>query len=120
MIETMISFRPAEYWPQRKMNSDDAQRHLQLILRHLVAGGHVTTATNPVSQADVDAVLQRFDELLREYAYHRNQEQVRNLTRELPVAVARALAQQLAKDGKLARNLTEGDIATWTDAIGRH
>jgi len=77
MIETMVNFRPREFWPRRKLRPGDARRQTEAALDLLVARG---LAADPAARrADVvgeatAAALPRFDAQMREYAYQRNRE----------------------------------------------
>jgi copper/silver efflux system protein len=82
MIETMVNFRPAEFWPRRKLHAADAADQGRavldaLIARRVVAAPVDATARESLLEQAVGAALSRFDAASREYAYHRNQELVR-------------------------------------------
>jgi Cu(I)/Ag(I) efflux system membrane protein CusA/SilA len=76
MIETMVSFRPREIWPKRKLLPGDAARQTRAVLAALSACGLVKPPADPealVKEATADA-LALCDAALREYAYMRNRE----------------------------------------------
>jgi Cu(I)/Ag(I) efflux system membrane protein CusA/SilA len=83
MIETMVNFRPRELWPRRKLRTADAAGQGRAVYDALVAHGVIRAAASAaardalVEQA-VAAVLPLFDTASREYAYHRNQELLRD------------------------------------------
>ena len=97
MIETMISFRPREFWPRRKLADSDARRDLDWIAKELVQRG-VCVAPKDEAQRALNlenaavAVLDPFHRAIREYAYFRNQECIR----ETATACFRKLAQEVA------------------------
>jgi Cu(I)/Ag(I) efflux system membrane protein CusA/SilA len=83
MIETMVSFRPREFWPRRKLRRRDALDQCRAVFRALLDGGIIRA---PETAAAGDAVIEQasqaalllFDVAAREYAYHRNQEMLRS------------------------------------------
>jgi copper/silver efflux system protein len=83
MIETMVNFRPRELWPRRKLRGDDALSQGRAVydaLVHQAAIRPVATAADRdrLIQQTTSAALQIFDVVSREYAYHRNQEVLRD------------------------------------------
>ncbi|HZW32918.1 MAG TPA: efflux RND transporter permease subunit [Isosphaeraceae bacterium] len=82
MIETMVNFRPRAFWPRRKLRTSDAQRQVVAVLDALLSRRVIEppvdgTARDALVDQAVGAALARFDAASREYAYHRNQELVR-------------------------------------------
>jgi Cu(I)/Ag(I) efflux system membrane protein CusA/SilA len=82
MIETMVNFRPREFWPRRKLRAADAAIQCRavldaLIARHAVAPPADAQTRQALVEAAVAPALAQFDAMSREYAYHRNQELVR-------------------------------------------
>jgi Cu(I)/Ag(I) efflux system membrane protein CusA/SilA len=82
MIETMVNFRPREFWPRRKLRGSDADRQGRAVLdalidRRVIAAPADATARDALVRQAVVAALPRFDAASREYAYHRNQELLR-------------------------------------------
>jgi Cu(I)/Ag(I) efflux system membrane protein CusA/SilA len=83
MIETMVNFRPRELWPRRKLGHDVARDQVRAVYDALVLQSVIRPA---VTTADRDRMLDRatsaalglFDVASREYAYHRNQEILRD------------------------------------------
>jgi Cu(I)/Ag(I) efflux system membrane protein CusA/SilA len=83
MIETMVNFRPRELWPRRKLRVADARIQGQAVYDALIARGVIRSAepaetSAAVIEQAVAAALALFDVASREYAYHRNQEMLRN------------------------------------------
>jgi Cu(I)/Ag(I) efflux system membrane protein CusA/SilA len=83
MIETMINFRPQEYWPRRKLTGGDAERQARAVLDALVERGLIVPPADAPARAalvrdTVTAVLPVFDAQMREFAYQRNQEFLRD------------------------------------------
>jgi len=82
MIETMVNFRPREFWPRRKLRAADALGQGRavydaLIARGLVRAPETAAAREALVGQAVQAALPLFDVATREYAYHRNQEMLR-------------------------------------------
>jgi copper/silver efflux system protein len=88
MIETMVNFRPRELWPRRVMTGPDATRQAGRVLNALVRAGLVRPVSNREGalSACVADLLPRFDAQIREYAYLRNAEFLRDRGPELGVA----------------------------------
>jgi Cu(I)/Ag(I) efflux system membrane protein CusA/SilA len=82
MIETMVNFRPRALWPRRKLRASDAAAQCNAVLDALIARKGVAEpadaeARHALVEEAVEPALTRFDAMTREYAYHRNQELVR-------------------------------------------
>jgi Cu(I)/Ag(I) efflux system membrane protein CusA/SilA len=82
MIETMVNFRPRAFWPRRKLHVEDAARQVAEVFDALVDRGVVGpppdgSARTRIIAVATEAALARFDAVSREFAYHRNQELVR-------------------------------------------
>jgi copper/silver efflux system protein len=85
MIETMVNFRPRDLWPRRVMTERDAIRQSYRVLDALLRAGLVAPIvdrTRSISES-VAKVLPRFDAQMREYAYLRNAEFLRDRGSEL-------------------------------------
>jgi Cu(I)/Ag(I) efflux system membrane protein CusA/SilA len=113
MIETMIGFRPREFWPKRCLQPKDVERHALAVLDALVAGSIIrapndaATRQEMANRAAMDAVA-LFDAQIREAAYQRNKE----FERDLGTRQARYVVEQLID--LLERNdaLTPGTVAS--------
>src|SRR5262249_40320803 len=98
MIETMINFRPQEFWPRRKLRPADAGQQARALLDALEGRGLVrpTPADGPARAALVNdavtAAMPLFDAQVREFAYQRNQE----FQRELGPALVRFTIERAA------------------------
>jgi Cu(I)/Ag(I) efflux system membrane protein CusA/SilA len=85
MIETMVNFRPRELWPRRVLDPRDAAKQVGLVLDALV----FEKLISPISDREslirqcVAEALPRFDAQLREFAYLRNAEFLRESGPEL-------------------------------------
>jgi Cu(I)/Ag(I) efflux system membrane protein CusA/SilA len=83
MIETMVNFRPREFWPRRKLRASDAERGVRGVLESLISRGVIAAPTPETARdalvRDVTAgALTLFDAMSREFAYHRNRELLRD------------------------------------------
>ena len=84
MIETMVNFRPREFWPRRKLRAADALSQGRAVYEALIARGVIraprdgSRCARPWSRQAVKAALALFDVAGREYAFHRNQEMLRS------------------------------------------
>jgi Cu(I)/Ag(I) efflux system membrane protein CusA/SilA len=82
MIETMVNFRPREFWPRRKLQPGHAERQARAVLDALLAANLMDPPEQPGDRETLirdatEAALPLFDATMREYAYQRNQEVVR-------------------------------------------
>lgn len=123
MIETMVSFRPRDVWPRRKLDPRDAERCTALVLAEL-EGRKWIESLSPAQRrtfiGESAAAQQfRFDALLREVAYQRNQELARELAVQLPTTAALVALRQAARAGGLARETNDGDVALLASTLPR-
>ena len=84
MIESMVMLRPYEHWPRRKITSQDAKRQATAVLDALLQSGLIANEGADHERHDLlDAALidsmSRYDSVIREFAYQRNQEFIRDL-----------------------------------------
>lgn len=125
MIETMIMFRPREFWPRRKLAPADARVQAEKVLTGLVARklidppADAVTARERVDQALMTA-QSRYDAAMREFSYHRLQEFHRDLQQELIRFLSEQSAELLREAGLLARPLTPGEVALVASRVGGH
>ena len=99
MIETMISFRPREAWPRRKLDplsaaSQTAAAHEALVRRGLLLPAGDAGEHDALREEATAAALAAFDAQLREFAWHRQQEELRALR---PVLLDRAVRRTIAR-----------------------
>jgi Cu(I)/Ag(I) efflux system membrane protein CusA/SilA len=114
MIETMVNFRPQEFWPKRKLRSEDAERQTLAVLDALLERGLLELpesagAKTILANEAAPAVLPVFDAQMREYAYQRNQEFERDLGRRLLQTAVERMTAMLAENRTLQRELTASD-----------
>lgn len=137
MIETMVDFRPVEFWPKRKLRRTDAERQGRAVLDALVAakllvvppsGGSSTANTPDRLKAElrtefvesIAAAQSRCELGLREFAYLRNQEFQTRFSRELIQSALARLAEQWHAEGRLTRELQPGDVAWMQESLAPH
>jgi len=115
MIETMVNFRPRDLWPRRALAGPDARRQAGRVLGALVDRGLARPVADPAGAVagSVAEVMPRFDAQVREYAYLRNAEFLRDRGGELgPPSHDGLTPRQLALWREHARSLD-------ADLIGR-
>jgi Cu(I)/Ag(I) efflux system membrane protein CusA/SilA len=113
MIETMIEFRPEEWWPHRKISTGDARRQTELLLDEMRAAELLGESEEVTDSSAIDEAVmlaqQRFDSVMREFAYQRHQGFLRELGRLVTRAACDRLWDLLRKRGILARDLTPAE-----------
>ena len=111
MIETMINFRPREMWPRRKLEPGDAQAQSSAALSALVSRGLLSEPSADDQHALLDsataAALFAFDAQLREFAYQRQQEHLRELR---PALLAFAV-QHVVNEARFTAPLTPQELS---------
>ncbi len=116
MIETMVNFRPVEFWPRRKLSERDARRQCAAVLGGLVDRKFVAAPADDQLRegligAATMAALDRFDAQSREYAYQRNLEFIAELGRELARFTVEQTAAMIVQNGKLSKPVAASDVA---------
>jgi Cu(I)/Ag(I) efflux system membrane protein CusA/SilA len=113
MIESMVNFRPRELWPRRTLRPADAERQARDLLDALCDRGLIARPDDPAALVNeaVMAALPRFDALMREYAYQRNQELERSLGPALLRFGRGRVAELLVANGTLRRRLAPAELA---------
>ena len=121
MIETMVNFRPAEFWPKRKLRRADAERHSHEVLQALRSAKLLanTLETTDFVEA-VAAAHARCELALREVAHARNEEFQRRLGRVLIQEALSRLAKRWHDDSRLTRTLQSGDLAWLQESLSPH
>jgi len=116
MIETMIEFRPREWWPRRRLRYADAKRHAEAVWRALIDEKLIrppedTSAHGAIIRDAVDAGLVRYDAVQREVGHLRIQEFLRTLGVNLAGRLAQTVAAELQSERRLVRPLAGGDLS---------
>jgi Cu(I)/Ag(I) efflux system membrane protein CusA/SilA len=119
MIETMVNFRPQVLWPRRKLRLSDGLEqgravHRALVDRGVIRAPESADGSSSLVKQSVEAALPYFDAASREYAYHRNQEMLRDTAGASPTSDRPADAEQsrlLARWRAYAEDL-DGELLT--------
>lgn len=115
MVESIITLRPKEHWPKRKLDYKDAEKQMAVVLaalqeRHLVdpiddeADRHAL-----LDPATMNAVM-RFDEMMREMVLKRYHEFENKLGSRLLREFIAELADRWQKADRLLESVSEADI----------
>lgn len=120
MIETMVDFRPTEFWPKRKLRRADVERQGRAVLDALVVAKLCGTPGGTDFIESVAAAQSRCELGLREFAYLRNQDFQSRLSRELIQAALTRLAERWHSEGRLTRELQSGDLAWMQESLAPH
>jgi Cu(I)/Ag(I) efflux system membrane protein CusA/SilA len=111
MVETVITLRPSEYWPKRKVRYEDAAAEASLLAGRLKEAGILrpqlagAALDNLVGAATMEAVAD-FDRAMRELARRRQIEHDAALSAELTAASVDDLLALLADKRRLSRQPT--------------
>jgi Cu(I)/Ag(I) efflux system membrane protein CusA/SilA len=122
MIETMIGFRPHEFWPRRCLRAGDSEEHAAVVLDALIRGGVVRDPGSPAARrefaerAAMEAVA-RFDAQMREAAHQRNKEFERGLGPRLSRFLVERQIEDLRDRGLLGAG---AEPALADSALGVH
>lgn len=125
MIETMVDFRPREFWPKRKLPAAEARRQTGLALDAIIKNESLApledaAARDALIEESVAAALPRFDSLMREYAYERNMDFERSLSPQLVQHLVASFSARLERQGRLSRPLTDGEAASVVQGVLKH
>ena len=112
MIETMIEFRPREFWPRRRLRSDDSEWMTKRLINEFVNAKLIEPISIEEQQEMIDASRSLYDAYQRETAWqltdgflHRHQQ---HLTRILIERIGRVLFS----DRRLTHPLSTSDVAS--------
>ena len=115
MVETVVSLRPEDWWPKRKIHFDDALREAEQVVRGLVARGIL----KPIPEADVkdfantvtmDATA-KFDRSMRELSIRRLKEYVPQKGEALVRHIEEELLALLRSKHALKREPIDSELA---------
>jgi Cu(I)/Ag(I) efflux system membrane protein CusA/SilA len=114
MVETMVTLRPKEWWPKRKVRFDDAMAEAKTLIGLLQQDGYLKQdlkadmSSTLANQATMEALVQ-VDRSLREYAYSKQKAFEPILARRLTAAAVQDLLELFRGKAVL---LQEPDLAT--------
>jgi Cu(I)/Ag(I) efflux system membrane protein CusA/SilA len=115
MVETIVTLRPKEWWPKRKIEYRDAEDEARTLVRALQNAGSLKQDLKAdevdalVNNATMDATVQ-FDRTMRELAYRRQVEYKPVVAKKLVVATANDLLEVLRDKGVLKQEPTAVQI----------
>lgn len=124
MIETVVTMRPKEWWPKRKIQFEDAEEEGRAVLAALQAGGFLSATPKPgeldslVATATMDAVTE-FDRNLRELADRRQAEYEPVLARKLVFATVGDLLTLFRDKDEIKRDPTAAELDELVDSLNR-
>jgi copper/silver efflux system protein len=113
MIETMINFRPQEFWPRRKLRGADAERQASAVLASLVDRELIEAPADRQASVNnaIATILPLYDAQMREFCHQRHQEFTRDLGNRLSLSVVGQTIALLGKNGRLRREVSPADLA---------
>jgi Cu(I)/Ag(I) efflux system membrane protein CusA/SilA len=124
MIETMIEFRPRQWWPKRCLERDQAEDQARavwgaLIDAELIQPPGDATAHAAILAEAVDAGLMRFDAILREVCFQHIQQFFRSMSADLGGSLIGEVGRLLNRRGELDRKLLPAEIAAIQQGLPR-
>jgi Cu(I)/Ag(I) efflux system membrane protein CusA/SilA len=106
MVETFVNYRPKELWPRRVLRFEDAAQQSRAALRALEEHGYLPSNLSAEQRDELtnDATqkaLERYDEVMREFAALRYREFERELAPALTRYAIRNIVQRFHRAGDL-------------------
>ncbi len=122
MVETIVTLRPKEWWPKRKVQYNDVldeARRLagELQKRGLVAGSLKPADVNTLANDATMSALAAFDRTMRDYVRGRQVEFEDPLARKLVLATLRDLLDILRRKGELHVEPTASQLDQLADML---
>ncbi len=122
MIETMIGFRPREFWPKRCLRPADAERQAVAVVEALAGRGIIrdpgsADARRELANSAAMDATPLFDAQMREAAYQRNKEFERFLGPQLARVVVETLVELLDRNGALAPGTAARGLPPLVDSV---
>ncbi len=111
MIETMIEFRPQEFWPRRRLAVNDATQIANEFLGRLFTEGLIEEVSAGLQSEIVDLAAFRFDAIQRETAFEYTEIFRQQLREDLSRRLADDAVGEWRRSGLLTRPVEIGDIA---------
>ncbi|MBI1827270.1 MAG: efflux RND transporter permease subunit [Planctomycetes bacterium] len=122
MVETVVSLRPKEWWPKRKVQFNDALAEAKKLLAAMQSSGYLRTDLKPdeveglANNATMDGMTQ-FDRTMREFANGRLKEFQPVVAKKLLVATVNDLVQLFRRKGELKTEPTAAQIDQLADPL---
>jgi len=114
MVESIITLRPKEHWPRRKLRYSDAQKQTEVVLAALQDRGLIEPIKEEAKRremldpASMNAAM-RFDEAMREFVLQRFTDFESELGKKLLREFTAELIERWNKAGRLLAVVSEGD-----------
>jgi Cu(I)/Ag(I) efflux system membrane protein CusA/SilA len=122
MVETIVTMRPKEWWPKRKVLYEDIEDEAKRLVALLQSAGHLKSDLSPddvselVNNATMDASV-KFDRTMRDLANRRQVEFKPVIARKLVVATINDLLDFLRSKKALKLELTSVQIDQLADPL---
>lgn len=111
MIETMIEFRPREFWPRRRLKPSDAERLTNQFAQSLTDSHLIEDLPGDLRHDIVESALFRFDAIQRETVWQLTESFQNQLRLELCRVFVEQAGRELAAGGRMVRSLSSADVA---------
>ncbi|MGB9625249.1 MAG: efflux RND transporter permease subunit, partial [Phycisphaerae bacterium] len=124
MVETIVTFRPKEWWPRRKLRFEDALAEARRLVPLMQRAGYVKTdlerqQINALADAATMDAMVQFDHTMRNLAYRRQIEFEPVIAGKLTVAAIHDLLDLFRRKGRLKREPTATQIDQLADPLVR-
>jgi Cu/Ag efflux pump CusA len=124
MLETVVTLRPKELWPKRKIRFDDGERQARVVLQALIDQGFVSeTATdadrNSVVNTAMMNVLTPYDAAMRKFIRQRQIEFENKLAPQLTKSFATDLVRRWRRADRLLRPVEPEETLTLADELNQ-
>jgi Cu(I)/Ag(I) efflux system membrane protein CusA/SilA len=122
MVETIVTLRPKEWWPKRKLRYEDAEQEAAALAAALkdrgILNADLTAAQmqSVAAPATMDAMVE-FDRLMRDLAYRGQVEFEPVLARKLVMATVNDLIELFGRKGELLKSPTAAQIDALADPL---
>ncbi len=122
MVETVVSLRPKEWWPKRKVQFNDAMEEAKRLLAALQESGYVRSGLKPdeaeglANNAAMDALTQ-FDRTMRGFASRRQKEFEPVVAKRLVVAAVNDLIALFRRKSELKTEPTAAQVDQLADPL---
>jgi Cu(I)/Ag(I) efflux system membrane protein CusA/SilA len=122
MVESVITLRPKEHWPKRKLDYKDAQRQMAVVLdalqkQNLIEAISADSERHALMDPATMNAAARFDETMRGMVTMRFKEFAAQLGPKLLREFIAELAGRLHKAGRLSEEVTDVDLDRLTGKL---
>ncbi len=121
MVETVVTFRPTEWWPKRAIRFDDALAEARQVARELLRRGHLlgVKEEDVANTATMDAMA-KYDRMARDLAKRRLSEYVPEKGLALARLLRREVVAFIRSKGELKKEPAETDWIAFDETIVRN